>query len=78
MKISKKSKFIPTHSDEKTWHIIVGISQKNTIIKSNYQIHSLQYIYIWNYGFVEENEISKIPILYTGVLTRSKKQRIKV
>ena len=78
MKISKKSKFIPTHSDEKTWHIIVGISQKNTIIKSNYQIHPLQYIHIWNYGFVEEYELSKMPILYIGVLTRYKKQKIKV
>lgn len=79
MKITKKSRFIPTHTHKKTWHILIGISVKEQQIKENKgNIEKpYQYIHIWNTGFVDEKNTDQYDILYTGVLT-NKKQTIYV
>jgi hypothetical protein len=77
MKITKKCKFIPTHTHKKTWHILIGISLNEQKIKNNKEEKPFQYAHIWNIGFIDENNKSKYSILYTGVLT-NKSQKIYI
>lgn len=77
MKITKKSKFISTHSHKKTWHILLGVSLNEQKIKNNKKEKPFQYAHIWNRGFINEYDKSKYNILYTGILAK-KSQKIYI
>lgn len=78
MKIKRERRFITSHNREKDWNIVLGIHPKQERIKIENSNRPFQYVHIWNYGFVDDDTISKLSYLYNGTLTNTKKQQINI
>lgn len=78
MKIKREKKFIASHNYKKEWNIVLGIHPKQERIKTENSNHPFQYVHIWNYGFIDNDTISKMSYLYSGTLGNTKNQRVNI